>query len=120
MDLILPGGASLFSGSRNYMESGNVTVPNPTEDDLITALAAMERGDIEFVILQDDENKIFMQAAGTPHEGYVLEYNDNADNSMYRATNPGLTGSHITDALSSFLNRDTAWASKFHWERFTF
>lgn len=120
MDLIVPGGVSLFSNTHYTESAGNISFLNATEEDLIDALAAMERGDVEFVILQDDANKIFMQAAGGPHEGYVLEYKDNADDTMYRATNPGLTGTHITDAMSSFLSGDTVWASKFHWERFTF
>lgn len=119
MDLVLPGGASLF-GSSDYMGSTNTAHPNATEDDLISALAAMERGDIEFVILSDNESKMFMQTTGSPAEGYYLEYNDGTDDSMFRVRGDTLSGIQITDALTAFLNRDAAWRTMFVWERFTY
>jgi hypothetical protein len=118
MDLVLPGGASLF-GSSDYLSSGNTAHPNPTEDDLLNALAAMERGDMEFVILQDEPDGMFMQTAGGPREGYVLEYNDGADETMFRAQ-AQLTGSQVVEAMSAFLNHNPAWQTMFRWERFTY
>ncbi|GIL15632.1 MAG: hypothetical protein BroJett039_08050 [Chloroflexota bacterium] len=112
MDLVLPGGASLF-GSTDYMDSTNTAHPNATEDDLINALAAMERGDIEFVILRDNVSKLFMQTTGNPVEGYYLEYNDGVDDVMFRARGDTLSGLQITDALTAFLNHDSAWRAMF-------
>ncbi len=118
MDLILPGGASLF-GSTDYMDSTNTAHPNATEDDLINALAAMERGDIEFVILRDNASNMFMQTTGSPAEGYYLEYNNGADDVMFQARSK-MSGTQITEAFMLFLNQDTAWRAMFEWERFTY
>lgn len=113
MNLLLPGGS--ISGG-NVNEGGHAVTPDATEDDLIEALAALERGDVEYVILEDPATKFFMQTAGDPHSGYVLEYNDGQDGSMMHAQG-SLSGSRVTEALGAFLNRDAAWRSMFVWER---
>jgi len=119
MDLVLPGGASLF-GSTGYMDSTNTAYPNATAEDLSNALAAMERGDIEFVIVRDSESQLFMQTTGSPAEGYYLEYNDGKDDSMLRVRGDTLSKIQITEALTAFLKHDAAWQTMFVWERFTY
>ena len=99
--------------------TGGGSKPNATEDDLINALAALERGDIEYVGLEEDAVNMFMQAAGDSASGYILEYNDGKDDSMMHAVGT-LTGPQITDALSAFLNHDNSWRTMFRWERVTF
>ncbi|MDL1898477.1 hypothetical protein FBQ82_19705 [Anaerolineae bacterium CFX7] len=106
MDLVLPGGASLF-GSTGYMDSTNTAYPNATAEDLSNALAAMERGDIEFT-------------TGSPAEGYYLEYNDGKDDSMLRVRGDTLSKIQVTEALTAFLKHDAAWQTMFVWERFTY
>ncbi len=115
MDLLSPGG----SGSGEVNEMGHAVTHNAAEDDLIDALAALERGDIEFVILQDNASKIFMQAAGDARSGYGLQYNNGADDSMFQAQGK-MSGAQITDAFTAFLNHDVAWRTMFVWERFTY
>jgi hypothetical protein len=121
MDLVLPGGAglidTLFGEPDSYLGSSNATHPNATEDDLITALAALERGDIEFVILQDTPNKTFMQTTGGPAEGYYLEYNDGSPDYNYRAR-ATLSGTQLTEALVAFLHGDPSWKTVQAWEKF--
>ena len=75
--------------------TGGGSKPNATEDDLINALAALERGDIEYLGLEDDASNLFMQAAGDSASGYVLEYNEGQDDSMMHAEGM-LSGTEIT------------------------
>jgi hypothetical protein len=115
MDLLLPGG----SGSGEINEMGHAVTHNATEDDLIDALAAMERGDIEYVILEDSARKLFMQTAGDARSGYDLQYNNGADDVMFQARSK-MSGAQITEAFMLFLNQDNAWRTMFDWERFTY
>jgi hypothetical protein len=119
MDLILPGGAILFDNA-DANTSTNAVHPNATEDDLLAALTALERGDLEFVTLQDDSSKLYMQAAGNPYEGYVLEYNDGAQDHNYRAKNLNLSGVDIVAAMAAFLRRDQSWRTMFEWGEINF
>jgi hypothetical protein len=116
MDLLLPGGTS---STGNYNEGGHAVTPNATEDDLIDALAALERGDVEYVILEDPAPRTFMQAAGDARSGYVLEYNDAQDDLLMHAQG-NLPGARVTEALTAFLNRDPSWRTMFVWERVTY
>lgn len=115
MDLLLPGGF----GSGDYNDAGHQVTPNATETHLIDALAVLERGDIEFVILEDNASKMFMQVAGDSHSGYILEYNTGQDDSMFRA-HGSVSGIQITAALTAFLNRDSSWRTLFDWERLSY
>lgn len=117
MDIVLPGGSDLFSGG-DYRDSGSVAYPNASEDDLINALAAMERGDIEYVILQDDRSDLLIQVTGSPRQGYILEYSDGSDDTLYRA-NGTVSGFQVTEALTAFLNRDSMWRTAFVWHKFS-
>lgn len=114
MDLLLPGGSG---GEINAM--GHAVTHNATEDALIDALAALERGDIEYVILEDPANKMFMQAAGDARNGYDLQYNNGADDAMFQAQSK-MSGAQITEAFSAFLNQDIAWRTMIVWERYTY
>ena len=115
MDLLLPGG----SGSGEINEMGHAVTHNATEDNLIEALAALERGDFEYVILEDPSSKMFMQAAGDARDGYDLQYNNGADDSMFQAQGK-MSGTQITDAFTAFLNQDISWRTTFVWERYTY
>ncbi len=111
MDLLLSGG----SGEVNAM--GHAVTPEATENDLSEALAALERGEVEYVVLMDGAR--FMQAAGDARSGYVLEYNSDADDTLFRAQGE-ITGAQIVDAFAAFLNHDPVWRTTFAWERFKY
>lgn len=119
MQLVLPGGGGLFSledlfSDGSYLDSSNVAYPNATEEQLIEALAALERGDIEFVIVQDDRTPRFIQTSGGPAEGYYLQYSEGQDDSMFEVQGT-LSGADVTAALAAFLNRDPAWRTMHEW-----
>lgn len=109
---------ALLNTNEAYEGPSDTVIPDANEDTLLDALAAMERGDSEFVILHDDTR--FLQAAGDAKSGYALEYNDGSDKFQYRAVNPGLSGGDITDAFVAYLHREPSWQTKFTWEKFSF
>lgn len=109
---------ALLNTNEAYEGPGDYVIPNANKEKLLDALAAMERGESEYVILTDDNR--FMQAAGDSKSGYTLEYNDGTDGFQFRATNTKLSGIEITDAFLAYLNRDPWWRTRFTWEKFNF
>ncbi|HZQ06766.1 MAG TPA: hypothetical protein VFD70_09310 [Anaerolineae bacterium] len=107
---------SLLDTNQVYEGVGDLVIPNATEEKLIDALAAMERGDTEFVILSDGNR--FMQAAGDARSGYTLEYNEGSAKEQYRAKNTKISGADLTAAFVVYLHQDPAWRDKFIWEKF--
>jgi hypothetical protein len=114
MNLLLPGGMG-----GDYGQGSHGLTPNATEDDLIEALAALERGDVEYVILED-ETKLFLQAAGDAASGYILEHNNPHDDSMMMRAAGNVSAAQLTGALTAFLNRDPSWRTMFTWARITY
>ncbi len=112
MDLLTPGG---IGGGGNYNAAGHAVTSDPTEVDLLTALEAMERGDIEYVILEDAHSQLFMQAAGDAKSGYVLEYAGGQADTIYSARGT-VTGPLLTEILAAFLNHDQAWRTRVVWD----
>lgn len=120
MELHIPDGNTfidmLVSTNTAYMGATDAVIPDSDENKLMAALTALARGEIEYVLLADDER--FMQAAGDARSGYVLEYNDGSDKEQFRATNLQLSGSEIADIFTAYLQRDPSWRTRMSWERF--
>jgi hypothetical protein len=120
MDIHIPDGSNFFDlllhAGTAYMGSTDAVIPDADEDKLMAALAALERGDVEYVVLADGER--FMQAAGDARSGYVLEYNDGSTEQQSRATRQNLAGTEIADAFRRYLHRDASWQTDFTWEKF--
>ena len=120
MEIHVPGGGgfldALLDTNEAYEGPSDNVIPNADETKLLDALTALEQGDCEYVILQDD-NK-FLQTAGDARSGYTLEYNDGSDRMQFRATDKKISGTAITDAFVAYLNHDASWRTQFTWEQF--
>lgn len=120
MELHLPGGGgfldALLDTNQAYEGPSDTVIPNATHENLTDALAMLERGDSEYLILQDGDR--FIQAAGDSTSGYTLEYNEGSTNTQFRATNPKLSAAQITDAFGSYLAHDPSWETRFSWTEF--
>lgn len=122
MEIHIPSGGSfldtLFKTNEIYGGDADNVIPDADEKKLRDTLAAFERGDCEYIILQDDNR--FLQAAGDIKSGYALEYNDGSDSFQFRATNRNISNDDLTSAFVSYLNGDASWRGKFTWEKFSF
>jgi hypothetical protein len=120
MEIHLPDGNNfidmLVRADNAYIGDSDAVIPDADETKLNDALAALERGDVEYVVLADGAR--FLQAAGDARSGYVLEYNDGSDKEQFRATRQNIKGTEIADAFRSYLNRDGRWKTLFTWEKF--
>lgn len=119
MEIHVPGGNFLdilLDTNAAYQGPSDTVIPNASEDQLTDALTAMERGEIEYVILQDGDH--FLQAAGDAKTSYSLEYNDGSDKIQYRASNTKIPGAQVADTFRAYLKRDAEWKTKFSWTQF--
>lgn len=119
MEIHIPDGSSfvdaLLGANIAYTGSTDAVIPDADENKLTAALTAMARGEIEYVILSDDNR--FLQAAGDARSDYILEYNDGSNRHQFRATN-ALTGTEIVDVFQKYFRRDALWHTLCKWERF--
>lgn len=107
---------SLLDGSDITDGTSGSVVQHVTEGQVMDALAALGRGDIEFVILSDGSR--FLQAAGDARSGYTLEYNDGSDKEQFRAANRKISAADLATAFGAYFRNDVAWRTAFSWEKF--
>ena len=98
MEMHLPGGSSWFDeffddGHDAYDGGDQAVVPDVSGEELDAALAAMQRGDIEFVTLVDGDE--FAQADGGPRGAVTAVSNAPFD--------------VVTAVLTSYRSGDGAW-----------
>jgi hypothetical protein len=99
-------------GTQGSGESMNA----PTADDIKQAFDAMLRGDIEYVILENENTGAFIQAAGVPDEYFVLEYQEGSLDQHFQAANPDLTPEKALAAFLEFNRGESAWKLRFTWK----
>ena len=118
MNLRLPESGSLVESLLNSLgrtvadaQAGS-TVPGVTEPQLTTALDALVRGDIEFVVLEDGDD--FLQAAG--ESPFALQHNDGKTSTMSAAAG-GVDERTLRAAFSAYLHGDPRWRTLCRWDR---
>jgi hypothetical protein len=83
-----------------------------TEAQLVDAIDAMARGDIEFVILEDGE--AFLQAAGDGDGPYQLEFRAGAEAEQLEVPG-GVDRATVQARLTAFRRRDARWRDSLDW-----
>lgn len=112
MILRLPGGSTDFWGPTTNYSAEHEGIDNPTEDDIRLAFDALQKGWIEFAILEDDSGR-FVQTAGSGDGPYVLDYNEGSTQWQFRASDSNITKARALNAFLGFRRGDPAWNS-FH------
>jgi hypothetical protein len=90
----------------------NTTIDNVSEAQLNDALAALARGEIEFVILEQDD--AFLQAAGDDDGPYQVEYRPSANEAMVEIAG-GVDRQTAQQLLSAYARGDSNWQSSHRW-----
>jgi hypothetical protein len=92
------------------------TIANPSESQIAEALAALPGGDDSFAILARDE-LTYIQTAGSPSEGFLLEYQAGSLDQHHRSTENTLPLSTVTNAFQRYAAEDPSWRSLVTWQR---
>lgn len=95
-----------------YSGAEQAEVTEVTEAQLDEALAALARGDIEFVILEDGQ--AFLQVGGSGRGPYEIEYV--ADAATPGVEIPGgVDDETVRHVMQAYRRRDTAWNAPYQW-----
>jgi hypothetical protein len=105
--------ASFVSGLGHTVADGNgLAVEGVSEGQLGDALAALARGELEYVILEHGDE--FVQAAGEGEGPYALQFNPASGDGLLEV--PGGVGdAAMRAALRAYLRGDPAWRRPFQW-----
>ena len=117
MDMRLPDSGSLLGTilgglGRTTNDGEGVAVPAVTEAQLVEAVTAMTRGDIEYVILEDGE--AFLQAAGEGTGPYALQFSSGGDAAMTEVPG-GVDEPTLRAVLEAYRRGDAGWRGTCRW-----
>jgi hypothetical protein len=98
-------GSTLIAGQDRVVES-------VTDAQLVDAIAAMERGDIEYVILENGEE--FIQAAGAGEGPYALQFSPASGGAMEQG-HGGVDAPTVRVVLLAYHRGDPAWRGACAW-----
>jgi hypothetical protein len=117
MDMRLPESgsvaASILGGlGRTPADGYGLAVDAVSEDQLVAAIAAMIRGDIEFVILED--GPAFVQAAGEGDGPYALQCRPPSGDGLLEVQG-GVDSATMRGALLAYHRGDPAWRGQHRW-----
>jgi hypothetical protein len=109
MDLRWPDSGSLldslFSDAGNSAMSGSGSLPGVTPAQLDEGLAALQRGDVEYLILEDGPR--FLQAAGEGDGPYQVQVT--GDGETMHDVDGGADATTMQRILHAYLRDDAAW-----------
>jgi hypothetical protein len=117
MDMRLPESGSLLGSilsglGASPVEDTGVAVASVTEPQLVEAIDAMARGDIEYVILENGDE--FLQAAGEGPGPYALQFSSASGDSMIEVPG-GVDANAVRAALLDYRRGGTHWRSSSQW-----
>lgn len=91
---------------------------DPSPEQITAVVEGLPAGGDGFVILASDANELtFMQAVGSPADGFGIEYQDGSLDKLFRCTNQELTAEHVILTLRSYQRGEQTWKTAFEWER---
>ncbi len=94
------------------VEDSGVSVGSVTEPQLVEAIDAMARGDIEYVILENGDE--FLQGAGAGTGPYALQFSSTAGDSMIEVPG-GVDANTVRAALLDYRRGGTHWRTSCQW-----
>jgi len=112
MDLRLPGSGLMLEvlldnlGTTAVDPTGASGVSSVSQEQLDRAIAALERGEIEYIILEDGE--AFLQAAGEGAGPYAVQFNPGAGEDLIEIS-AGADVNTMRETLRRYRRGDPAW-----------
>jgi hypothetical protein len=109
MNLRVPDSGSLLGalldslGQTSELHSGDQAIASVTPAQLDEALAALTRGDIEYVVIEDGER--FLQAAGDGEGPYSVQ----VDDGTLREISGGTDAATMRRIMHAYLAGDARW-----------
>lgn len=90
-------------------------IDDPTAEDIADGLADLDDERGGFVVLSRDK-QTYLQASGTPSEGFVLEYRDGDPDAHYRSRAADRSLSKTQQAFQAYAEGRENWDDGIEWE----
>ena len=90
-----------------------------TESTIADAIRSLDGNDDSFVILAA-ANQVYIQTAGDPKSGFVLEYRDGSEDQHFTCAEADLTVDLVVQAFQRYLSNDSRWRTDMAWQPHTF
>ena len=91
-------------------------VAEAVTDELIARSIRSLTGEGDSFAILAKASEVYMQTAGGPTDGFMLEYRNGSEAEHYSCANPELTADDVIKALQSYLAGDGRWESELKWE----
>ena len=105
--------ATLVNGlGRTIADGEGVAIEDVAEGQLVEALSALSRGEIEYVILEEGDE--FVQAAGEGTGPYALQCNP-AGGAGLQDVPGGVSEAAMREALLAYRRGEAGWRRAFQW-----
>jgi hypothetical protein len=105
--------ATLANGlGRTITDGEGMAIEAVAEGQLVEALSALARGEIEYVILEEGDE--FVQAAGEGAGPYALQFNP-AGGAGLQDVPGGVSEAAMREALLAYRRGGTGWRRSFQW-----
>jgi hypothetical protein len=95
---------------------GDESYSDPSPSQIAEVLAALRGGDDAFAVLSRGSRE-FIQVAGGPSEGFVIEYRDRQSRQLHRSSASNLPLDIVTRAFQLYAQGDPEWRSLATWKR---
>lgn len=93
-------------------------IHDPSPEQISAVIEGLAPGGDSFAILATDADELtFIQAIGSPSEGFSLEYQDGSLDLHFECTSQDLTAEHVVLAFRSYRRGEPAWKTAFAWQR---
>lgn len=92
------------------------TIAEAVTDELIARSIHSLTGEGDSFAILAQAPEIYMQTAGGPGDGFVLEYRNGSAQEHYSCSRVGLTADEVINAFQSYLAGDSSWKSSLDWQ----
>jgi hypothetical protein len=99
--------------------NGKKKISNPSDDDILNALEALDTRSGEAFIVLDSDDMTYMQTAGDHNVGFELEYQEGTVKRHYRASRTDIRLDEIAQALCAYRDGRPDWKKQFDFEDFS-
>jgi hypothetical protein len=93
-------------------------VINPSAAQIADALSNLPGGDESFAILTIDP-QTYVQVAGSPADGFTLEYRDGSEEKHFVAIGAPIDLKLVTSVFQKYAAGDASWQSLVSWQPWT-
>ena len=93
-------------------------IRDPSPEAIAALIQAVPGGDDSFLVLAPEQDELtYIQAIGSPAEGFAVEYQEGALDQHFECAIQPLPTEHVVLAFQAYLRGDDVWKTALTWRR---